>query len=312
MAPSEALATNPSIPGTLATPVRKVISAFSFYRSPPSKDKETGSGLPLPRVFVDDITPTRRARILRASLGTSSSTSFLISNPPIPASSINIHEPKYEKPTVSLAELGFSTDSEDKADMSEEQIRFENQKLQQQLKEARKHIRVRDQIIEADHAEMVVQNITNRQLHASLFQKEESRKKKKNPTLNFTGGRHVTSNESRAELKRLKDEREAKDMEKRERADVRATKREKKTIEGDKWDRAKKRHEARLWKWRRACDTLGEGEICPPRPRRRLKVDIVEGESSSCGSSQGESSEGDASTQPTSGESGDEVVMMDT
>jgi len=64
---------------------------------------------------------------------------------------------------------------------------------------------------------MVVQNITNRQLHTSLFQKEESRKKK-NPTLNFVGGCHVTSDESRAKLKWLKDEREAKEMEKRERA----------------------------------------------------------------------------------------------
>ena len=35
MGPSEALTTNPSVPGILATPVRKVISAFSYYHSPP-------------------------------------------------------------------------------------------------------------------------------------------------------------------------------------------------------------------------------------------------------------------------------------
>lgn len=85
------------------------------------------------------------------------------------------------------------------------------------MKEAKKHIQIRDQVIEANHAEMVVQNITNQQLHTSLYQKEESWKKK-NPTLNFASGCHVTSDESQAELRRLKDEKEAKEKEKRERA----------------------------------------------------------------------------------------------
>ena len=307
MAPSEALTTNPSASGTLATPVRKVISAFSYYHSPASEDEQPTGKFPLPQVFADDMTPTKRARILYASLETSSSTSFLVSKPPIPASSINIHEPRYDKPTASLAELDFSVNSEDDTGMSKDEIKSENQKLRKQLKEAQKHIRARDQIIEADRAEMVIQNLTNRQLHASLFQKEESRKKKKNPTLNYASGRHVTSDESRAELRRLKDEREAKDMEKKERATARVAKRERRTVEGDKWGRAKKRHEVRLRKWRRVCDALGEEYICPPKPHRRLKADVLGGEPSSCESSEDESEE-DMSTQSPSGESGDNDI----
>jgi hypothetical protein len=306
MAPSEALTINPSIPGSLATPVRKVISAFSYYHSPPSEDEQLSREFPLSQVFVDDMTPTKRARILRASLGTSSSTSFLISKPPVPASSVNVREPKYTEPMMSLAELDFSADSEVDADMSEEQIKSENQKLRQQLKEARKHIRARDQIIEADHAEMVIQHITNQQLHASLFQREESRKKNKNPTLDFASGRHITSDESRAELRRLKDEREAKDLEKRERATTRVANRERRMIEGDRWDRAKKRYEVRMRKWRRACNAPGEGNTHPPKPRRRLKADVVGGDLSSCESSEDGSDEEGASTQSPSGESGDD------
>ena len=83
---------------------------------------------------------------------------------------------------------------------------------------------------------MIIQNMTNRQLHALLFQKEESWKKKKNPMLNFASSHHITSDESQAELKRLKDDREAKDMEKRERATAQAAKHTKKVIEEDKWD----------------------------------------------------------------------------
>ena len=304
MGPSEALTTNPSVPGTLATPVRKVVSAFSYYHSP-QEDGETSNGFPLSQVFADDMTPMKRTRILHASLGTSSSTSFLVSKAPVPASSFKIHEPNYGKPTKQLAELDFSAESEDEVDAPKAQIRDENQKLRQQLKEARKHIRIRDQVIEANHAEMVIQSITNRQLHASLFQKEEGRKAKKNPVLNFATGRHVTSDESRAELKRLKDEREAREMEKRERATARTEKRKKRSIEDDKWDRAKERHEVRLRKWKGECDTLGEGETYPPKPRRKLKADVIEAESLSCESSEG-GGEGDTSTQQPSSENSDD------
>ena len=300
MGPSEALSTDPPIPGTLATPVRKVISAFSYYHS----NEQTSEEFSPSQTFVDDMTPTKRARILRASLGTSSSTSFLVSEAPIPASSIRIHKPIYENPPATLSELNFSADSENEADMSAEQIRDENEKLWEKLKNAQKHIRIRDQVIEANHAEIIIQNLTNQQLHASLFQKEENRKKK-NPTLDFASGRHVTSDESRAELKRLKDEREAKESGKRERATARIAKREKKTIEDEKWDRAKDRHDVRLQKWKKVCDTLDKGETLPPKPHRRHKVEIIEGESSSCGSSE-VGSEGIASTELFSSASSDE------
>ena len=114
----------------------------------------------------------------------------------------------------------------------------------------------------------------NRQLQASLFQME-SRKKNKNPTFNFASGRHITSDESRAELKRLKDNRKAKDMKERKRATARGAKRAKKVIEEDKWDRA---NDMRLRKWRRICDTLDKGETCPPKSHRRPKADVTKGE----------------------------------
>ena len=212
MGPSEALSTNPPIPGILATPVQKVVSAFSYY----CLAKRTGEEIPPSQTFVDNMTPTKRIKILHASLGTSSSTSFLISETPVPPSSIKIHEPNYEKPLAALSELDFLGDSEDEAGMSMEQIKDENKKLQQMLKNARKHIQIRDQVIEANHAEIIVQNLANQQLHASLFRKEKSRGK--NPTLDFASGCHVTSDESWAELKRLKDEWEAKEREKMERA----------------------------------------------------------------------------------------------
>ena len=77
----------------------------------------------------DNMTPTKWIKILHASLGTSLSTSFLISETPVPPSSIKIHEPNYEKPPAALSELNLSGNSEDEADMSTEQIRNENKKL---------------------------------------------------------------------------------------------------------------------------------------------------------------------------------------
>ena len=40
MGPSEALSTNPAVPGTLVTPVQKVLSAFSFYKSPSTGNRQ--------------------------------------------------------------------------------------------------------------------------------------------------------------------------------------------------------------------------------------------------------------------------------
>lgn len=173
------------------------------------------------------------------------------------------------------------------------------------MKKAQKHIWIRDQVIKANHAKIIVQNLANRQLHASLFQKEKNWGKKKNPMLDFASGRHVTSDESRTELKRLKDEREDKEREKRERATARSEKRKKKVIEDEKWDRAKDRYEVRLRKWEKTCDTLGKGETRPPRPRRRRKVEVIEGESSSCKLSE-DGSEGDLSTEMSSSENSHE------
>lgn len=305
MGPSEALSTNPPIPRTLATPVRKVISAFSYHRSPPLADEQTGEELTSSQAFANDMTPTKRARILHTSLGTSSSTSFLVSEVPLPASSIRIDEPRFEKPPA-LSELGFSADSDSEADMSKEQIRDKNKRLRQKLKDAQKHIQIRDQVIEANHAEIVVQNFTNHQLRASLFQKEESRKRK-NPALDFAGGRHITSDESQAKLKRLKDEREAKEREKRERVTAHTVKQEKKAIEGEKWDRANDRHKARLLKWKREYDALHRGEAQPPKPHCRRKAEVTKGESSSYESSRDESEEG-IDIELSSSESNDEDV----
>ena len=140
MGPSEALTTNPSVLGILATPVQKVISVFSYYHSPLHKDKRARGGFLLSQAFVNNMTLMKHTRILHTSLGTLSSTSFLVSDPPIPVSLIRIHKPNYKKPSTSLAKLDFSSESEDDANISKEQIRSKNRKLRQQLKEARKHI----------------------------------------------------------------------------------------------------------------------------------------------------------------------------
>ena len=181
-----------------------------------------------------------------------------------------------KKPAASLHKLDFSANSKDTADMSKEQIKDENQKLQEQLYEVQGQVQARDQVIEANHTEMVIQNMTNRQLHVSLFQKEGHRKKR-NPTLNFASGRHVTSDKSWAELKRLKDEREAKEVEKKKRATIQTVKRQKKMIDEEKWDQAKGRHEVRMRRWRRVCNALDEGEALPPKPHRRLKAAVTLG-----------------------------------
>ena len=115
MGPSEALTTNPSIQGTLTTPVQKAISAFSNYRSPSSEQTEEE---PMPsQAFVNDMTPTKRAKILRASLKTSSSTSFLVLKAPVHASSVRVHQPNYKKPPAALSDLDFSAGSGDEADI---------------------------------------------------------------------------------------------------------------------------------------------------------------------------------------------------
>ena len=98
--------------------------------------------------------------------------------------------------------------------------------------------------------------------------------------MDFTHGCHVTSDKSWAELQRLKDEKDAKEREKRERVIIQTTKR-KKAIGDKRWSRAKDQHEIRLQRWKMKCAALGKGKDCPPKPRRRLKADVIGGQSSS-------------------------------
>ena len=108
MGPSEALTTNPLILRTLATPVWKAISAFSKYRSPSPTSGQTEPESMPSQSFIDDITPTKCAKILHASLKTSSSTSFLVPKSPVHASLIRVYQPNYEKPSTALSNLDFS------------------------------------------------------------------------------------------------------------------------------------------------------------------------------------------------------------
>lgn len=103
-------------------------------------------------------------------------------------------------------------------------------------------------------------------------------------------------------MKRLQDEKEVKEGKKRKRATARAMNHGRKVIEDEKWDRAKARHEIRLQRWRREYDGLHKGGARVPKPRRRLKAEVIEGESSICELSE-DRSEDNSTELPSSGSS---------
>ena len=153
LAPSETSTTQLTAANAIhSTPVRKIMSAFSYFNEPPEQDDHGDGGNDEPDdPFLPSFTPRSRMHILHKSFTSTSSTSYLVSKEPV-KSSLNLIKPVHEmpyftqEPDWSLIQKR-TTGNFDRA--PREKLLERCQALEIALDQARRQIQACDAVIEA-------------------------------------------------------------------------------------------------------------------------------------------------------------------
>ncbi|KAH6904828.1 hypothetical protein BKA70DRAFT_1108807 [Coprinopsis sp. MPI-PUGE-AT-0042] len=229
-------------------------------------------------VGLDDFTPSKRMRLMSASLGATQS-SYLVSREPL-TSTPNIFTPMLEalpelpKPDWSLLDLsGPSGDYQSRTQL-EERI----QALTSSLSSAQNQLKAQNLIIEGAHAQLVVQDMILNKQNQTL----EAKGKKKNDdrTILFPGGygRCLTSDEFTALVDAQAAALDKKAEEKRKRAELRQQKRSRKDLVDSRWREAQEKYKDLKAKHEEQCRALlaagTRKRDLPPGPERVYKKDI--------------------------------------
>jgi hypothetical protein len=308
MKPSEPTSIKGSFPLPQPSPVRAIMSAY--WRQPPTAfDIDPNTDQPavaeswtpatLPRqietISIDptlenDDSPSKRVRLMMAGLASTSSGSFLVSKSPI-TSQHSIPAPVLEDPptvpmlTWSLldrmaAPLAYQT-------RDELVLRIHN--LTSNLDCARQQVQAQERIIEATHAQMVLQNIFVEKQSQVLNAKETRKENDRTKLFPDGKGRWLTDKRFIEELERDAARRQQKKTAKEDRTAARARKRAEKEAIAKEWKAALSTHAKTIEEWELECMRLRQEGVAkkilpkkPQRPKKRKPAAIVEDVDESC------------------------------
>ena len=265
-----------------STPVRKIMSAFSYLNEHDDGDDDDDKNPDDP--FLPSFTPRSRIRILHKSFASNSSTSYLVSKEPV-NSSLNLIKPVREKPYFAQEpdwSLIRKRATGDLDQASREKLQERCQALEVALDRAKQQIRARDAVIEASRATAAILKLQAQKLRSALHTKEEGQKRKEKATisLNVGDGAVITEDEfiKRVEAKKLAREKKKQEQEGRKRE-----KEKKHLLKGaqrEAWEAACDKYEAEKAKHERLCQELRNRGTkvrdLPPKPRRCLQREVFE------------------------------------
>ena len=146
-----------------------------------------------------------------------SSISFIASAEPITPHKTLPHIPIAKPPKKPLTSTPGPCTLRSKANRTAQSLAVENEALQHELQQAKRHIATLEAHVTNANAHIILQTLHNKQLHGALYEKTESSKKKGKPALFVKGqGALVTSEEfkeRRMESQKAKDASEEKKKE---------------------------------------------------------------------------------------------------
>lgn len=307
--PSLATSTKASFPLPQPSPVRRVMSAFRANPPtrfdtdpenliPPSRSSSNRntSQSPTPSTLSTtpsrrrthsvsefdslDFTPSKRMRLMSASLGQTQS-SYLVSNLPLAETmtSFPVFQPVLEAPPT-LPEPNWDLIDVPQGYQTREQLQDRVEQLASSLQHAQQYIKARDLIIEGVHAQLIIQNLILNKQNEVI--EARSKKKKDDCTLLFPGGlgRCLTSDEFAALVDAQAAKAAQEEEDKRARAVLRAQKRSKKDLIDARWKEAMEEWKQVKDKHEDECQRLVNEQgvrkcDLPKAPARPLKRDII-------------------------------------
>ena len=291
-----------------STPVRKVMEAFSYFKPPPldlgTVDIDDGGELTtqergkitLSHVaqmaneahtildpenpFLMPFTPSRRMKILRASLTSNSATSYLVSTSPVPMN-IPIITPQHEQPEPFSEPDWDALLAPQITCMGAEELVCETEKLRRGLQMARDCLRAREAVIESAHATNVVLELTCQRQRNALHRKEEEKLQKKDKRTLFGDGKAhvVTDDDFILVLEEIEEREKDKELGKDRRKAARAKAKESKEVRQRAWEQALWDWKHEREEWEQECEMLRmdgcRRKDLPKAPRKPRKADVI-------------------------------------
>jgi len=288
LAPSETSTTQLTAANAIhSTPVRKIMSAFSYFNkseSPRHEDRSDSDEDNPDDPFLPSFTPGSRMRILHKSFSSASSTSYLVSKEPV-KSSLNLVKPVHEKPYFTQEPDWSLIQKRATGNLNRapHEVLLERcRALEISLDRARKQIRARDAVIEASRATAAILELQAQKLRSALHTKEESQKRKEKTTisLNVGDGAVITEDEF---IKKVEAKKEAREKKKREQQG-RKREREKKHLlrnaQKEAWEAECDQYKDEKAKHERLCQEMRQNGTkvrdLPPKPKRLLQKEVFE------------------------------------
>jgi hypothetical protein len=258
-------------------PVAGTIEVGSVEPTTPSRRPRSDS---FDNPFVKPFTPSKRMKVLRASLASTSSTSYLVSGSPIAADS-RIIAPQREVPEPFVEpDWDFLLDS-DAGYLGEEDLVQKVKELQGGLLMARDCLRAKDAVIESAHATNVVLELTCQRQRTTLHQKEATKLEKKDKRTLFGDGKAhvVTDDDFILALEEIEERDKEKEEGKEKRKEARAKAKELKAAGKKAWERALEEWKEERKEWEEECQQLKESgyrrKELPKAPKKPRKADVV-------------------------------------
>ncbi|KAJ7272279.1 hypothetical protein C8J57DRAFT_1064506 [Mycena rebaudengoi] len=236
-----------------------------------------------PNIDPSLYTPSKRMRMMTSALGATASGSFLISNAPVTSLS-HIAPPVLERPQILPTpnwDLLRESRPEDIEMLSAQALRERVNRLTSALVLSQQQLVMREGMIEAANAQLVVQNIFVGLQSEALHAKESKKSKKREKVKVFVDGkgRHLTDMEFIDSLEREKAEKAAEEVAKADRAQAREDRKAAKAELEERWKKIKADHLQAVVQWETRCATLIAGggvrkKDLPKKPKRPKKPEL--------------------------------------
>ena len=209
--------------------------------------------------FIELFMPSKRMDVLKASLMSSASTSYLV--PPFPVMARGpLIAPQREEPEPFSEPDWESLLNPNFTHLGERDLIQKVRELQVRLKLARDGLRAREAVIESAHATNVILELTCQRQRTALHQKESIKLEKKDKCTLFGDGKAhvVTDDDFIMALEEINEREKEKEEGKGKQKEARTKAKESKVIEKKVWEEALDERKLKREVWGEMCVQLRE------------------------------------------------------
>lgn len=259
-----------------STPSRLNFGSVSAPTSTPRRSRMSHPAIPDTVVDPSLFTPTKRGGVLRQSLASSSSGSFLVDSTKITSSQL-IPPPVFEG-TANIKQPDWLIMWKKDVQRTKPETEAYVEELVRELETARMLVAVQTSIIEGQRAQLVLQNLQLVKQNEVLHVKENAKENDRTKLFPGGRGRHLTGDDFHEAQVDAEKEKRAKEAAKELRKDKKAFQKKRKDEIEKLWKKRIEEYQSTIEKWTKLVTTLRctgtKLKDCPKKPGRPKKADV--------------------------------------